>query len=161
MPLADAGTYLSSRPLATGLIQPALMMLPATHGAPELSVNGRARDRIHRIPQRGAERGEVARPLRVGRHDRLARTRLGPIPEPLIRAEPEQLVADDGAAGAGARLILLLLRLSRLWKKLRAFSAELRWNSHAVPWKSFEPAFETMLTWPPAVWPYSAEKLWV
>ena len=23
------------------------------------------------------------------------------------------------------------------------------------------PAFDTMLTWLPAVWPYSAEKLWV
>ncbi len=49
----------------------------------------------------------------------------------------------------------------RVWKKLRAFSAELRWNSHAVPWKAFVPAFVTMLTWLPAVCPYSAEKLCV
>ena len=40
VPLSDAGTYLSNNPLATGLIQPGLMMLPAIHGAPVLSVNG-------------------------------------------------------------------------------------------------------------------------
>jgi hypothetical protein len=40
VPLSDAGTYSSSKRLATGLMQPALIMLLATHGAPVLSVNG-------------------------------------------------------------------------------------------------------------------------
>ena len=30
-----------------------------------------------------------------------------------------------------------------------------------MPWNAFVPAFETMLTWLPAVCPYSAEKLCV
>src|SRR6267143_5045947 len=72
------------------------------------------RNRIHRIPQLRTERGEVSRPLRIGRHDRLTGTRLAPVPQSLIRAEPEQLVSDDGAAGAGARLILALLGLPSL-----------------------------------------------
>ena len=40
VPLGDLGTYLSSRPRATGLMQPALMTFPATHGTPEPVVNG-------------------------------------------------------------------------------------------------------------------------
>jgi hypothetical protein len=44
----------------------------------------------------------------------------------------------------------------RGWKKLRAFSAAFLWYSHAVPWNSLLPAFETILTWLPAVCPYSA-----
>src|SRR5579859_3768957 len=46
-------------------------------------------------------------------------------------------------------------------KKLRAFRALLRRNSHAAPWSSFVPAFDTTFTWDPGLRPYSAEKLWV
>ena len=88
-------------------------MLPAIHGAPELSVKGARVIGLIGFVSVRAQRGEVAGSLRVGRHGRLTRSGLGPVPEPLIRAEPEQLVLDDGAAGAGARLVLLLLRLSR------------------------------------------------
>src|SRR5262245_10445907 len=40
VPLSDVGTYLSSNPFATGLMQPGLMMLLATPGEPGLSVKG-------------------------------------------------------------------------------------------------------------------------
>ena len=94
-------------------MQPALMMLPAMHGAPELSVKGARVIGFTGFVSVVLSAVKSAGPLRVGRHDRLTRPGLGPVPEPLVGAEPEQLVLDDGAAGAGARLILLLLRLSR------------------------------------------------
>ncbi len=76
-------------------------------------------NRIHGIPELCAEPGEISRALRVRRHGRLARPRLAPVPQPLKRAEPEQLIRDDRAAGARARLVLLLLRLPRLEEAAR------------------------------------------
>ena len=79
----------------------------------------RSSDRIHGIPQLRAESGEIAEPLRRARHDGLRRSGLAAIPEPLVRAEPEQLVLHDRATGRGPRLVLLLRRLSRLKEGLR------------------------------------------
>jgi hypothetical protein len=43
-------------------------------------------------------------------------------------------------------------------ENLRGRSSRLNNYSHAVPRNVLEPALETMLTWLPAVWPYSAVK---
>ena len=74
----------------------------------------RVRDGVHRVSQLGTERGEVAGALRIGWDNGLTRSRLRPIPQSLIRTKPEKFVTDHRAAGAGAGLILLLLRLARL-----------------------------------------------
>src|SRR5688572_26485474 len=73
----------------------------------------RVRQRIDWIAQRRGQRREIARSLHVGRHDRLTRSGLGSIPQPLIRSEPEQFVLDNRSTRARAGLILLLLGLSR------------------------------------------------
>ena len=109
-------------------MHPGLMMLFAMHGAPVLSVKGAPVNVFVGFLSAVAQRAEIPAALRVGRHRRLIRPGLGPVPQPLIRAEPEQLVLDDGAAGAGARLVLLLLRLARARLDLQkvAFRVERR-----------------------------------
>ena len=47
------------------------------------------------------------------------------------------------------------------WKKLRAFNWSLRRNSHAVPWKLFDPDLDVTDTWLPALFPYWLSKLCV
>ena len=141
-------------------MQPVRITLPETQGAPVLSVNGALVIGLTgflscvlsavKLPARCASVGTTVwlEPASARSHSRW----YDPNQNILLRMTgPPALAPAWFCFWSGFRV----------WKKLRALSAELRWNSHAVPWNSLVPAFVTMLTWLPAVCPYSAEKLWV
>src|SRR5262249_4632581 len=63
--------------------------------------------RGRRVSKGGAQRGEVARPLRGRGDDGLDRLRFAMIREALVGTEEEELVANDAATGSSAELVLV------------------------------------------------------